>query len=70
MAHRDDWIWFDAQPGDKTDKTLFIEEKFRDSTVLRPADSKTRVYADYKTGDLNVKNGGQGFLMYYSISQS
>ncbi|KIM38947.1 hypothetical protein M413DRAFT_29860 [Hebeloma cylindrosporum] len=70
MAHGGDWIWFNAEPGDETDRTLFVEEKYRGSSVMRPADSSTRVHADYENGDLNVKNGGEGFLMYYSIAKS
>jgi len=46
---------------------LFIQEKYRGSSILRTADSNTRVYVDNDSGNLNVKNVGQGFLMYYSI---
>jgi hypothetical protein len=67
MAHSGDWIWFDKEPGDETDKTLFLEVKHRGGSVLRPADSNIEIHANYDTGDLNVKNGGEGFLMYYTF---
>jgi len=68
MAHRGHWIWFDAAAGDKSDRSLFIR-KHRGSSVMHPGDTKTWIHADDSNGELNVKKGGQGYLMYFNLAK-
>jgi hypothetical protein len=67
MRHGGDWIWLDGAPGDQSDATLFIQDKDRAGSYMQPADTSTTVSADYDTGELNVKKGGKGFIMYYQL---
>jgi hypothetical protein len=71
VAHRGDWIYVDAEPNDRTAKTLFIMEDYvfwndkARNAMLRPSDSSDKIYAQYDSGDLNVKDSG--FKMFVSL---
>ncbi|KAF8910210.1 hypothetical protein CPB84DRAFT_1842840 [Gymnopilus junonius] len=58
------WIYFSNEDGDKTDSTLFYGEDYvfwntqLPNMMLRPANSDNRIYAQYDSGDMNVKNSG------------
>ena len=40
------------------------------SSVMHPGDTKTWVHADDSNGELNVKKGGQGYLMYFNLAKN
>ena len=58
------WIYFSNEEGDKSDSTLFYGEDYvfwntqLPNMMLRPANSKDRIYAQYDSGDMNVKGSG------------
>ncbi|KAF8156047.1 hypothetical protein B0H34DRAFT_518855 [Crassisporium funariophilum] len=64
MNHAGDWIYFSAGPNDKSASTLMIIEQDAhwntriSYPVLRPSDSSNFIYAQYDSGDMNVKNSG------------
>ena len=62
------WIYFDRSAGDTSDDTRFLIEEYRFTNTqevaytLRPANSGKVIYAQYDSGDMNVK--GSGFRVY------
>ncbi|KAF8907697.1 hypothetical protein CPB84DRAFT_1768573 [Gymnopilus junonius] len=76
MSHSSgsDWIYFDRDADDASGDTLFYRERYRfwnsPNTfvyTLRPSNSDNVIFAQYDSGDMNVKGSGFRAFVVYSL---